>query len=647
MAEGDVRDWLRLSGRESGFVDEDVERLLGYRAGEDVSSSVELALTAKLLQYREFPFGSDSVEVSGDLLSRHLLVVGQSGSGKTTLLRNLMGEVEKPFWAFDLKQDYRHLSRDVLVLPWNELKFNPLRPPEGVSPMRWAQVFSEVFCHATALLSGSKNYVLKQVVRLYKLYNLFDGVSEPFPSLFELEMLLSEESVRGRKQSGYRDTVLNRLGTFNVVGSSVFDCSAGYGVEELLDRDVVFEFEGINRDLQNFVMEVLFAGVYEYRLAQNQRGEGLNHVFFLDEGKQVFSVYKERQDASGLPEVDRLVAKMREFGEGLVVADQEASKLTESIKANTYTKFLLPTAGGKQFGAVAESMDLDERQRSYARDLKIGEAVLQVGSSNPVPVEIQGFDTGRPVSDEELRRQQHEKWEELDSRPQRVTDRFDQYIRGDTEPEEHTDQDTGISGDAEQLLEDIVEDPFRSLTDRYSEFSSSYKGNQAKSELVDTGFVVERKIRPEPVRRKLLQLTDQGRNHAEEELDIDVKRNGRGGVVHRFWQNHIKDWFEETGWSASLEEDDADVAVDMSGVRLAVEVAMEDSPREIRHIKDRLDSGFNTVWVTCRSSEIQSGIQERMLENDLPKNSVAFRLFRRFCNKENGSTSMENSVFET
>ena len=202
MAEGDVRDWLRLSGRESGFVDEDVERLLGYRAGEDVSSSVELALTAKLLQYRELPFGSDSLEVSGDLLSRHLLVVGQSGSGKTTLLRNLMGEIEKPFWAFDLKQDYRHLSRDALVVPWSDFRFNPLRPPHGVSPMRWAQVFLEVFCHATALLSGSKNYVLKQVVRLYKLYNLFDGVSELFPSLFELEMLLSEESVRGRKQSG-------------------------------------------------------------------------------------------------------------------------------------------------------------------------------------------------------------------------------------------------------------------------------------------------------------------------------------------------------------------------------------------------------------------------------------------------------------
>ncbi|MFB6292031.1 MAG: ATP-binding protein [Candidatus Nanohaloarchaea archaeon] len=561
----------------------------------------------------------------------------------------MMLELEEPFWAFDLKQDYRHLSRDaeVLVLPWSELRFNPLRPPMGVSPMRWAQVFSEVFTHATALLSGSRNYLLKRLVRLYKLYGLFDEASEPFPSLFELEMLLREDSINyARKQSDYRDTVLNRLEAFTLVGHDVFDCSTGYRPEDLLEQDVVFEFDGLNRDIQNFVMEALFAHVYEYRLAQDQRGEGLNHVFFLDEGKQVFSVYKERQEASGLPEVDRLTAKMREFGEGLVVADQEASKLTESIKANTYTKFLLPTAGGKQFEAVADTMDLDENQRDYARGIDVGEAVVQVGSGDPVPVEIQGFDADDPVSDEELRRQQQKKWEELDSQPQGVTDRFDQYIRGDTEPEEHTDKDTGVSGEAEQLLRDVVEEPFRSLTERYQEFSSSYKGNEAKSELVDAGLVVERNVRPEPVRRKLLQFTEQGRSYVEEELDLGVERTGRGGVVHRFWQNRIRDWFEETGWEASLEQEDADVAVDMAGVRLAVEVAMGDSPREAEHIQDRVQSGFDTVWVACRSDEIREGIQQRMEESDLPSDSVAFRLFREFCGEQDFANGCDGGIYE-
>ena len=88
-------------------------------------------------------------------------------------------------------------------------------------------------------------------------------------------------------------------------------------------EDVVFEFDGLSRDVQNFLMEILFAGVYEYRMASGDRGDELRHVFLLDEGKQVFSVYKERQDAAGIPEIDQLTAKMREFGEGLIVGDQE------------------------------------------------------------------------------------------------------------------------------------------------------------------------------------------------------------------------------------------------------------------------------------------------------------------------------------
>jgi hypothetical protein len=40
--------------------------------------------------------------------------------------------------------------------------------------------------------------------------------------------------------------------------------------------------------------------------------------------------------------------------------------------------------------------------------------------------------------------------------------------------------------------------------------------------------------------------------HTEEELGIDVKRNGRGGVVHRSWQNRIQDWFLQLHSESSL-----------------------------------------------------------------------------------------------
>lgn len=220
--------------------------------------------------------------------------MGQSGSGKTTLLYNMMDQVPVPFWTFDLRQEYRHLIRrdpTVPVLPWQEFRFNPLRPPPGVPPRRWAQVFSEIFGHATALLSGSKNYLMKQIIKLYELHDLFDAVTEPYPSLHDLQVLLDQAKINYvRKQADYWDTVLNRLEAMTLTASTVFDCSQGHPIDDLLTRKVVFESDGLGRDLQNFLMEILFAYVYEYRLAQNHRGDGLRYLFFMDEEKNGCSV---------------------------------------------------------------------------------------------------------------------------------------------------------------------------------------------------------------------------------------------------------------------------------------------------------------------------------------------------------------------
>ncbi|TQQ83001.1 ATP-binding protein [Halonotius terrestris] len=553
-----------------------------------------------------------------------------------------MSELDKPFWAFDLKQDYRHLD-DVLVLPWTKLKFNPLRPPEGVSPRRWAQVFAEIFGHATSLLSGSKNYFMKKIIELYRLYSLFNRVSEPFPSLHELELLVKSDKMNFvRKQSDYRETVLNRLEAMNLVAGTVFECSQGYSIEELLQRNVVFEFDGVSRDVQNFLMEILFAYVYEYRLAQNHRGQGLNHVFFLDEGKRVFSVYKERQDAAGIPAIDELTAKMREFGEGLVVADQEASKLTDSIKANTFTKVLLPTAGRKQFQAMAEAMNLSERQAEFAQQLETGEAVIQAGGQDPVSVQLRNYQIEKQVSDRELEKRMRSDWEDLQYEPRKTTKGFEDEVRpgndsSGSEKEIPDDpSEVELSNEANRLLEDIVEHPFKRLTERYSLFSSRYKGNKAKDELVDQGIVVERQVKSQDGKRKLLQLTEKGRDYTGNSLDLDTKHQGRGGIVHRYWQHRIKKAFEEAGWHSFLEKFDADVYINMGNTELAVEVAMGDNPREIQHLSDHLERGF-TVWIAARNKEVLDGLKQRIQEKDLDTDSVIFRLVRDFNEMESGA----------
>ena len=168
-----------------------------------------------------------------------------------------------------------------------------------------------------------------------------------------------------------------------------------------------------------------------------------------------------------------------------------------------------------------------------------------------------------------------------------------------------------------RLLRDVVDHPFKSLTERYELVADAYQGHKAKTELVESGLVVERAVTPKQQQRKLLELTDQGREYAETQLDMDTEQRGRGGIVYRFWQHRIKELFKKAGWPAKRELFDADVYVDMQDTELVVEVAMGNNEREIEHVKQHLETGFDAVWIVCRTTAVRDGLRKRLEENGL------------------------------
>lgn len=178
-------------------------------------------------------------------------------------------------------------------------------------------------------------------------------------------------------------------------------------------------------------------------------------------------------------------------------------------------------------------------------------------------------------------------------------------------------------------MKDIVENPFKPLTKRYERFPSTYKGNKAKNELVDQGVVIESNVKAVNGRRKLLQLTDKGRDYAES-LDLDTKHEGRGGIIYRYWQHRIKEAFEDQGWYTELELGDVDVYAKEGGTEIAVEVAMGNNKREIDHLKHQLENGFDQVWIACRNQKVLEELKQRAEERGLDRDRVAFRLVREF-----------------
>lgn len=177
--------------------------------------------------------------------------------------------------------------------------------------------------------------------------------------------------------------------------------------------------------------------------------------------------------------------------------------------------------------------------------------------------------------------------------------------RDTTETANSDDSDTGIdpSDEAVQLLEDVVENPFRSLTERYDLFANDYKTNQVKTELLETELVRERTLTQGTTHHKLLELTERDRDYIEDELDVEIDHRGRGGIIHRHWQHQIRDAFELAGWTAKIELFDADVYVHMEDKELAVEVAMGANDRELEHVKQRLDRDSTRSGSSARTRQ--------------------------------------------
>ena len=344
-----------------------------------------------------------------NLLTKHSLTVGETGAGKTNLNYLILQQLNRqnvPFLAFDLKQDYRHLLNqeefedDLTVIPWKQFAYNPLQPPPGADTADWIRIFTDAFGHSQSLMSASKNYLFHQ---LWQQYRDIDG--EEHPTLRDLYRTVDSDSPNSYKQENYSDTVQNRLRRLTFSGSQMFQHREGIPIEKLLQNNVILELDGLGNDTHNLVIETLLAKIYLHRKAQQHQGNEVRHVSVLDEGKQVFSAKKEQNTKKDIPVIDQLTAKMREFGEALLVADQEATKLTESIMANTATKILLPTGSHTQFKRVADAIGLNSEQREWAKEnLKTGYGLIYNRETGlqPVHIPLYADDLEKDVGDERI-----------------------------------------------------------------------------------------------------------------------------------------------------------------------------------------------------------------------------------------------------
>lgn len=104
------------------------------------------------------------------------------------------------------------------------------------------------------------------------------------------------------------------------------------------------------------------------------------HLTLIEEAHRLLS-RPEAGDKAGALAVEAfadMLAEVRKYGEGPIIADQIAKLIPDVIK-NTYTKIVHRLFAEDDRRTMGEAMMMDEEQRDFWPKLQVGEAIVFCG----------------------------------------------------------------------------------------------------------------------------------------------------------------------------------------------------------------------------------------------------------------------------
>ncbi|WP_455543705.1 ATP-binding protein [Intestinibacter sp.] len=341
----------------------------------------------------------DIIGISLKDLAKHMLVVGTPGSGKTTFSVSLLDRLWKehgiPFLVIEpAKNEYRALVQSIPELQVftpgknfiSPFVFNPFVPPKNVKLETYKSTLKTAFAAAVSMTTPLDKIFEESINNCYsdfrwldtytvdnqgKTFNISDFI-KCFQNTFD--------------EIGYTGDAKN-IGRAGVVRlnslANLFDNYFSIPIQDLLDKPTIIELAAIeNSDQKALIISLLLLSILSY-VNSNYVGEGgLRNVILLEEAHVLLDADSNTSQGDANPSaiaqglVKRMLAEIRSYGVGIVIADQSPRKVSTDVVALTDMKmvFRLVEATDKQI--IADSMNMDENQVKRLSRLKPGEAFL-------------------------------------------------------------------------------------------------------------------------------------------------------------------------------------------------------------------------------------------------------------------------------
>lgn len=377
-------------------------------------------------------------------LNKHTFICGLTGSGKTTTVKKILVEAKKPFLVIEsAKKEYRNIAvkTDVYTFGKPEInapRINPFYIMPGVSPQVHIDFLKDLF-NASFSFYGPMPYILEKCLHsVYRnkgwdltlgYHHLLSNSSSQtefyninytkkrykcgshkylFPTMQELKdeiaRYIDEELKYDGEVAGNVKTAMKVRLENLCVGTKgyTFNTYEFLNFDKLLNENAVFELEGLADDSDKaFGVGLLVVFINEFRQVQKEingnQDLGLQHLLVIEEAHRLLKNVDTEQstESIGNPKgkavehFTNMIAEMRSYGQGVIVAEQIPTKLAPDVIKNSSTKIVQRIVSADDQQVIANTIGISSDDAMQLGTLESGYAYChKEGMALPTPVKI-------------------------------------------------------------------------------------------------------------------------------------------------------------------------------------------------------------------------------------------------------------------
>ncbi len=408
-------------------------------------SASKMAAEDKIALGKIFASGevtNNDYAVNRNLLTKHTLVTGSTGSGKTTTARKvvedlidrgvpvLVIEPEKDDWLRWAVEKNKTLPAEKQINLFgacfekidgqdvNQLMVNPFCPYAYADNMVDVQTHTEQvinIINSALPMEDVLPVIMEECINTYlqeSIKNFEEGEIEQMPSFPPLEGV-QDVVQRVLVNRGYSQEVVSSFSAaletrFQYLvrnkRGKILNGLKSTPVAEILGRPCVINLSRLATEKdQALIMSLLFINIYGYfksayrydaSLRKEMAAGKLQHLTVLEEAhcflkKPNLGVPNKAQQ-NVIDIFSNMISTIRSYGEGLMIIDQQPSRLADDAVANSNYKIVHRLTSPGECATMAKALELRPDQEKVLSQLEPGEAVVYgVGDENALWIKVE------------------------------------------------------------------------------------------------------------------------------------------------------------------------------------------------------------------------------------------------------------------